>query len=352
MLNSSSVNDKQQQQRQQHAARAVLAPWSAEQDLAAGATKSLDGALPAAANGSHTQDTLHNLHLVALKAGKAHQVVQVGDAEEQLWEASRERVVQRVFPAGGELRAMLGADGRPRAWWQRHVGLPLRGSKAYRLPYAVPHLSVHAIDIDRRRGRAAQHAQQAFFAETFIDELANVADTDPFEYRLALLPPGSRQRRVLEEVARRAGWGTPLAAGRGRGIALVETEGALAAEVVEASLDERAHLLVHRITAVIDSGDTEPQPSASMQAELALLMGLDAALAAPVPPALRPIIDLHFVRSDAPACEQPETALPAVAPALANALFAASGQRSHALPLAHPTAQVHTGRAPVAFLSL
>ena len=103
---------------------------------------------------------------------------------------------------------------------------------------------------------------------------------------------------------------------------------------------------------MLDSGDTEPQASSSLQAEVALLMGLDAALAEPVPAALRPVIDLHFVRSSAPACEQHETALPAVAPALANALFAASGQRHHALPIAHPTAQVHTGRAPAAFLSL
>lgn len=347
MLNS-SVNDRQTQP----GARAVLAPWPAGQAPADEATRPLDSAPSATPAGSHTHETLHNLHLVAMKAGKAHQVVQVGDAEELLWEASRERVVQRFFPAGGELRAMLGADGRPRAWWQRHVGLPLRGSKAYRLPYAIPNLSVHAIDTDRRRGRAAQHALQAFFAETFIDDLAIVADADPFEYRRALLPAGSRQRHVLEESARRAGWGSPLAAGRGRGIALVESEGALAAEVVEASLDERGRLLVHRITAVLDSGDTEPQASSSLQAEVALLMGLDAALAEPVPAALRPVIDLHFVRSSAPACEQHETALPAVAPALANALFAASGQRHHALPIAHPTAQVHTGRAPAAFLSL
>lgn len=332
MLNS-SVTDRQRQP-----PRAVLA---------AGAVTPLDTAA-----GSHTQDSLHNLHLVAMKTGKAHHVVQIGDAEGMLWEAARGRVVQRFFPAGGELRATLGADGKPVAWWQRHVGAPVRGAKAYRLPYALPHLSVHAIDADRHRGRAALHAQQAFYAETFIDELASVADADPFEYRRALLAPGSRHRRVLEEAAQRAGWSTPVTAGRGRGIALVETDGALAAEVVEASLDAHGRVLVHRITAVIDSGDTQPQPSASLQAEVALLMGLDAALAEPVPAALRPAIDLHFVRSSAPTCEQPDTASPAVAPALVNALFAASGQRTLALPIAHPTAQVHVGREPMAFLSL
>lgn len=347
---NSQVNDRQRQA----TSHTVRAPWPAWQDLGtpkvALAGDSGTAAVPA--DGSYTQDGLHELHLLALNTGRAHHVVQVGDAEGQLWEAARERLVQRFFPAGGELRATLGADGRPVAWWQRHMGAPARGSKAYRLPYELPHLSVHAIDLDRRRGRSALHAQQAFFVETFIDELAYVADTDPLEYRLALLPRGSRHRRVLEEVAQRAGWATELPAGHGRGVALVETDGALAAEVVEVSLDARAHLQVHRITAVIDSGDTQPQASASLQAEVALLIGLDSALAEPLPPALRPSIDLYFVRSDAPACEQPETAQPAVAPALANALFAASGQRTHVLPIANPTARVHASREPVAFLSL
>lgn len=322
--------------------QAALALWQLPQDL---------GSVEAIADGSLTQEALHQLHLQALHSGRAHHVVQVGDAEGQLWEASRERIVQRTFPAGGELRALLGADGKPLAWWQRHMASPARG-KTYQLPYQLPHLSVHAIEGEQRRGRAAQHALQAFFAETFIDDLASVADTDPLEYRLALLKPGSREQRVLKEAALHADWEQAPVDGRGRGLALVATNGALAAVVVEASLDARAQLHVHRITAAIDHGDAQPQPSASLQAEVALLMGLDSALAHPLPAAQRPSIELHFVRSTAPACEQPETASPAVAPALANALYAASGQRTHALPLAHPTVQVNAGRAPAGFLSL
>lgn len=284
-----------------------------------------------------TADALQMLHLNALREGKARHMVNLGDAEGLLWEAPSARVLQRLYPLGSEMRALLGTNGLPVAWWQRYVAAPLR-NRIYRLPYEIANQSIHAIESHVPRERGTSHAQHGFCAETFVDEMAQAAGQDSYEYRRALLPAGSRHRRVLDAVAQHAGWGDPLPARHGRGMALVETDGAIAAEVIEASIGTDGQPRAHRVVAVIDCGSSAPSASASLQAEMAILMGLDAALASPIAPAQRPRIELHFLASDVPACEHPETALSPVAPALANAFFAATGERVRALPIATPTA--------------
>ena len=200
--------------------------------------------------------------------------------------------------------------------------------------------------------RSVAHTQHGFYTESFIDELARAAGRDPFEYRRDLLAPGSRHRRVLETAADKAGWGTPLAPGVGRGIALVESFGSVVAHVVEASIAEDGMPRVHRVTAAVDCGEVCHPDTATAQVEGAIVMGLSAAIGEeitiadgavvqenfPAYPIMTlaqapPRIDVHFVRSDGPWGGLGEPGVPPVAPALANALFAASGKRRRSLPL-------------------
>ena len=127
--------------------------------------------------------------------------------------------------------------------------------------------------------RSVAHTQHGFWIESFIDELAHAAGRDPFDYRRDLLPAGSRHRRVLEIAAEKAGWGTPLPSGAGRGIALVESFGTVVAHVVEASPGRRGAPTVHRVTAAVDCGDVCHPDTATAQVEGAIVMGLSAAIA-------------------------------------------------------------------------
>lgn len=156
---------------------------------------------------------------------------------------------------------------------------------------------------------------------------------------------------MLQVAAERAGWGQPLPAGHGRGIALVESFGSVVAQVIEASMDG-AIPKVHRVVAVVDCGDVCHPDTATQQVEGAIVMGLGAAIAeriviqngavgqrnfpdypiatmAGTPAA----IEVHFLKSDGPWGGLGEPGVPPVAPALANALFAATGKRARSLPL-------------------
>jgi isoquinoline 1-oxidoreductase subunit beta len=266
------------------------------------------------------------------------------------------------------LRAALGPDGRPLAWSQLFVDNPAvddRGA-AYAVPYLVPNQSIRSVAVPAhvRVGiwRSVAHSQHGFFTESFIDELAHAAGQDPFAYRRDLLPAGSRQRRVLETAAARAGWDEPLQPGVGRGIALVESFGTIVAHVVEASLGLRGAPRVHRVTAAVDCGTVCHPDTASAQVEGAIVMGLSAAIAEEIAidagavvqhsfpdyPLLTlaetpPRIDVHFLESDAPWGGLGEPGLPPVAPALANALFAATGHRLRTLPLAAAARRLAAG---------
>ncbi|MGO4841398.1 xanthine dehydrogenase family protein molybdopterin-binding subunit, partial [Rhizobiaceae sp. 2RAB30] len=125
-------------------------------------------------------------------------------------------------------------------------------------PYAIANQSIRGIDfathVHTGTWRAVAHTQHAFWTESFVDELAHAAGQDPFDYRRSLLPQGSRERKVLETAAEKAGWGVPLPAGRGRGIAIAESDGTIVAEVVEVSLGPDGMPRVHRVVAAVDCG--------------------------------------------------------------------------------------------------
>ena len=199
--------------------------------------------------------------------------------------------------------------------------------------------------------RSVNATQHGFTTESFMDELAHAAGADPLEFRKAHLKPGSRHRAVLEEVARQSGWGSPLPAGTGRGVAIVECFHTIVAHVVEATLNADGTPKVLKVTAVVDCGTVVNPTAAEGQILGATVMGLSTALGEEITLdkgavvqsnftdyeviklAQAPAISVHFLNSGADMGGIGEPGLPPAAPALANALFAATGKRVRQLPI-------------------
>jgi isoquinoline 1-oxidoreductase beta subunit len=158
--------------------------------------------------------------------------------------------------------------------------------------------------------------------------------------------------RVLDEVAARSGWNTPLPAGRGRGVALVESFKTIVAMVVEASVGEDGMPKLHKVTTVVDAGSIVNPDAAMAQIEGGTIMGLSSAIGEAITlekgkvqqsnlsdylllnMAQSPLVqDIHFLNSGAPMGGIGEPGVPPAAPALANALFAATGKRIRNLPI-------------------
>jgi CO/xanthine dehydrogenase Mo-binding subunit len=198
--------------------------------------------------------------------------------------------------------------------------------------------------------RSVGPSQNTFMLESFIDEMAHVAKRDPFEFRRELLAGNPRLRHVLELAAEKAGWGTPLPAGRARGIALVEDKGGLVAQVAEVSVAS-GQVRVHRITCAADCGRVVHPGIAESQMVGSVVGALSALFYGEITiergrvkqsnfhdyPLLRmaemPDVDVHLV----PSAEEPggvgEPGLPPTAPAVTNAVFALTGTRIRRLPL-------------------
>jgi isoquinoline 1-oxidoreductase subunit beta len=201
------------------------------------------------------------------------------------------------------------------------------------------------------RGVGVTH--NTFVIESFVDELALAAKADPFEYRRALLDKSPRARAVLELAAQRAGWGENLPAGRARGIALMfgGLWGTYVAQVAEVSVSRAGEVRVHRVVCAVDCGTVVNPDTVKAQIEGGVIFGIGGALYGEVTlkngrvqqsnfhdvRVLRinetPAIEVHLVRSgEAPGgIGEPGTAV--TAPALANAVFAATGKRIRKLPL-------------------
>ena len=214
--------------------------------------------------------------------------------------------------------------------------------------------------------RAPRHNNEAFAVECFLDELAHAAGRDPLEFRLALLEaqgelpyddhggptwsPG-RLRRVLELAAEKSGWGRPLPAGRARGIAAHFTFGSYCAEVAEVTADAAGRPRVERVVAAVDCGVPVNLLGVEAQTEGGIIDGLSAALYGEITiergraveknfdgyRLLRiseaPRIEVHVVPSQQAPHGMGELSTPPLAPAVANALFAATGRRVRRLPL-------------------
>jgi isoquinoline 1-oxidoreductase subunit beta len=227
-------------------------------------------------------------------------------------------------------------------------------TEAAAVPYDIPNQLADVVihDTGLRVGywRSVSHALNSFAYESFVDELAHAAGKDPYEFRRVLLDKQPRLKHVLELAAAKSGWGTKPAAGRARGIALMEGYGTSMAQVAEVSVAGNK-VRVHRVTVAADPGRMVNPNIVRQQLEGSIIYGLSAALYGEVTlkdgrvqqtnfhnyPVVRmpdsPAIDIHLVDSDEkPAgIGEPGTAL--ISPAVANAVFAATGKRLRKLPI-------------------
>ncbi|MFN3817859.1 molybdopterin cofactor-binding domain-containing protein [Blastomonas sp.] len=257
--------------------------------------------------------------------------------------------------SSAHLQATLGKDGRIAAWRTDYVQSgDAEGETSF--IYAIPatsrrHFSYQSNQIDGP-WRSVNSTQMGFYNECFMDELAAAAGEEPYRFRRKHLPAGSRHLAVLDAVAKRSGWDSPLPDGVGRGMAIVESFGTIVAEVIEATLREDGSPKVLKAFAVVDCGTTVNPLNAEAQIAGGLIMGLSSAIGEAITldkgavvqsnfndynllklADAPPVIDVHFIESGAKMGGIGEPGLPPASPALANALFAATGKRVRALPV-------------------
>jgi isoquinoline 1-oxidoreductase subunit beta len=223
------------------------------------------------------------------------------------------------------------------------------------LPYAIAHqrveLAVVELPVPVASWRSVGHSITAFAKESFIDEMAHEAGADPLDYRLALLKHQPRLARILSLAAEKAGWKAPLGAGEGRGIALHGSFLSAVAQVVEVAVDGKGALSVKRVVAAVDCGTVVNPDIVKAQVESGVIFGLSAALFGRISIkegrvveenfpdydmvhlAQAPNIEVYIVPSEEPPGGIGEPGLPPLAPALANAIFAATGRRIRSLPV-------------------
>jgi isoquinoline 1-oxidoreductase beta subunit len=293
-----------------------------------------------------------------------------------IWSREEDMTHDFYRPAAvARLQAALDETGLPIAWVTKSVSdaiapqflnrnFPLMG-KLNAMPdrtqaeglfdqsYEIPHRhSAHlsfATPVPIGNWRSVGHSHMAFFCESFFDELAQAAGRDPFELRLALLKAHPRHRAVLELAAQRAGWGH-TAPGRALGIALHESFNAIVAQVAEVSL-EQGRPRVHRVVCAIDCGSVVNPNIVMQQVEGSVVYGLTATLNGEITIKNGRVEQSNFPQYDmlkmaetpqvetfiVPSTEAPggvgEPATPPLAPAVANAVYALTGQRLRSLPL-------------------
>ncbi len=223
-------------------------------------------------------------------------------------------------------------------------------------PYLIPNLYVdlHSpkLPVPVLWWRSVGHSHTAFAVESFLDELAYAGGKDPFELRRALLAKAPRHLHVLELAAEKAGWGSPLPSGRGRGIAVHESFESFVAYVAEVSVTPQGELTIHRMVCAVDCGPVVNPDTIEAQIEGAIIFGLTAALRGEITlangrvvqsnfhdyPMLRIYecpqqIEVHIVPSTEKQGGVGEPGVPCAAPAVANAIFAATGKRIRRLPI-------------------
>ena len=227
---------------------------------------------------------------------------------------------------------------------------------ANNLPYAIPNVSVDlhspSLSVPVLWWRAVGSTHTAYTVETFIDELAFAAGKDPVEFRMAMLANHPRHRAVLELAAEKAGWGTALTQGKGRGIAVHESFDSFVAQTAEVSIGEDGQVKVDRVVCAVDCGLPVNPDVIRAQMEGGIGYGLGAILHdaitldegrvaqsnfhdyLPLRIEEMPKIEVHIVPSTAAPTGVGEPGTPPVGPAVANAVFAATGRRIRSLPFA------------------
>ena len=300
----------------------------------------------------------------------------IGQPVKTVW--SREEDMRHDYyrpVAMAKMIAGLDASGAPTGWQVRLTGNSILGTLmplalANRvdlqfqegfvedMPYDVPHyLADYAMrntHVPVGFWRCVNHTQNCFFREGFIDELAHAAGADPYLYRRGLIGAykhADKLTAVLDAAAKRAGWGAPLPAGVHRGIALNEAYGSFVAAVCEASVEASGEARMHRIVVALDPGTVVNPMSVEMQVQSAVVYGLTATLYGEITirngcveqdnfndyrmlgMAEMPKVECVLVPSGGFWSGCGEQPVAVVAPALCNAIFAATGKRIRSLPL-------------------
>lgn len=284
-----------------------------------------------------------------------------GKPVQLIWTREEDIRQDRYRPAiASHFRAGLDTSGNLTAWENTYVDKH-EPAEAPLIPYAVSVQDIGHVasptHVPFGAWRSVDHSQHGFFTESFIDEVAHAAGQDAYQYRAERLKGKPRHLAVLKKAAEAADWGVPLAEGRGRGIALQESFGTLVAQVVEVTVSG-GETRVDRVVAAVDAGFAVSPDGLAAQIESGIVYGLTAALYGEITiengavkqsnfhdyPALRmsdaPDIETHIINSHATVGGAGEPGTPGIAPALANAVFDATGVRVRRLPLNRPETQL------------
>ncbi len=270
------------------------------------------------------------------------------------------------------LAAGLDDQGLPTAWSHRVTGSSIYArwippefkdgldpdavEGAADLPYAVPNVLVDYVrqeppGIVTGWWRGVGPTHNIFVVESFIDELAAAARKDPVEYRRTLLGKSPRARAVLDVATEKAAWGRPLPEGHGRGVSVQHAFGSYVAQIAEVAVSKEGEVRVQRVVCAVDCGMTVNPDTVKAQMEGGIIFGITAALFGEITikdgrveqnnfndyRILRideaPVVEVYLVKSTESPGGIGEPGTAAIAPAVTNAIFAATGKRVRKLPV-------------------
>lgn len=297
----------------------------------------------------------------------------VGKPVKLIWTREEDIQHDRYRPqAAMRMKAALGADGMPTGfafqtavgsitrslgWGKVENGLePSAVEGLANTPYRAGALKVDALlkntHVPVMFWRSVGSSQNAFAVESFIDEVAHAAGRDPLAFRRALLADKPDFLAVLDKLAEKGEWGKPMPKGSAQGVAIHESFGTIVGEIVEVAVSDKGEVKVGRVVACVDCGHVVNPLTVEMQIESGVIYGLTAALFGEITirdgrveqgnfdtytiarMADAPVIETHFALSGGAkwgGVGEPGT--PPIAPAVANAIFAATGKRIRSLPL-------------------